>query len=91
MHTHTQTELHTIRAEAERVYRPLLARKTDADRIQHVLSVLHKFQFLFSLPGTILQATQANQYDKAIRAYKKAKSIVVRDVPLLQRVHSGTV
>ena len=82
--------MHTIRTAAEHVYRPLLARKTAADRIQHALSVLHKFQFLFALPGVLLQATQANQYEKAIRAYKRAKAIVVRDVPLLQRVHSGT-
>jgi hypothetical protein len=42
----------------------MLSRKNDVDKIQHVLSVLHKFQFLLSLPGIILQATQANQYDK---------------------------
>ena len=46
---------------------PMLARKTEADRIQHVLGVLHKFKFLLTLPGVILQATQANQ----VRAEKE--------------------
>ena len=82
-----QEGLEILRTKANDIYRPLLVRKTEADRIRGVLAVLKKFQFLFTLPGTIRKAIENKQYDGVVRAYKKAKSVVVRDVAVLHKVH----
>lgn len=81
-----QKDLEELRKRANEIYIPLLARKKEADKIRNVLAVLKKFQFLFSLPGVMRKAIENKQYDGVIRAYKKAKSIVVRDVEILEKV-----
>lgn len=54
-----QNELEELKKKTLDIYQPLLSRKTEADRIRNVLAILKKFQFLFTLPGTIRKAIEA--------------------------------
>ena len=65
-------------------------RKRESDRIRNVLAALNKFRFVLALPGSIKRHVRSMDYDKAVREYKKAKSVVVhrenRDMELLRQV-----
>jgi hypothetical protein len=56
--------LEEIQGTADNLYRPLLARRDDTDRIRSTLAVLKRFRFLFSLPGSIKKNIKEQQYDK---------------------------
>jgi exocyst complex component 2 len=58
-----------IQESADSLYRPLLARRDDTDRIRSTLAVLKRFRFLFSLPGSIKKNIKEQQYDKVTHKY----------------------
>ncbi|GAM17613.1 hypothetical protein SAMD00019534_007880 [Acytostelium subglobosum LB1] len=59
------------------VYNPLLQGKQEADHIRKVLALLHKYKFIFKLPGKIIENIKQGEFDKIIHNYKNAKSLIV--------------
>ena len=72
-----QAGLHDAQDRAEAAFRPLLERKREADRIRRALAALGKFQYVLALPGSLRRNIRAQLYDKVVRDYKKARSLVL--------------
>eukprot|EP00002_Diphylleia_rotans_P031087 TRINITY_DN6440_c0_g1_i3.p1 TRINITY_DN6440_c0_g1~~TRINITY_DN6440_c0_g1_i3.p1 ORF type:complete len:826 (-),score=173.09 TRINITY_DN6440_c0_g1_i3:102-2579(-) len=78
-----QSFIHGLRSDFQKVedkmnvvYGDLLVRKREIESKRGVLSVLLRFQFVFKLVGVLKEAIDKNEYDKAIRDYRKAKLLV---------------
>lgn len=72
--------------EVNNLYRPLLEREAEASRIRNVLNSLKRFDFIFSLPGSLLYNIETEQYDKAVRDYQKFANMKETEVPFLKKV-----
>ena len=68
------SSLGEIEEDAEKTYAPLLKKKHDADRIRSTLESLKKFEFVFSLPGSLKRNILYNRHELVVRDYKKYKS-----------------
>eukprot|EP00898_Chlorokybus_atmophyticus_P005070 jgi/Chlat1/5564/Chrsp369S05354 len=63
-------------ASSQRAFVPLIERQEQADRIRSVLGLLSRFQSLFNLPSTMKEDIHVGKYEKVVREYKKAKSLI---------------
>jgi hypothetical protein len=68
-------DINKVKEECEELYAPLLQRKTETDQILRVLSILHRFRFLFGLPKSLQE--RKGGWEQVIRDYQKAKQLVV--------------
>ncbi|KAJ9166804.1 hypothetical protein P3X46_021502 [Hevea brasiliensis] len=72
---------------ANRAFKPLFERQSQAEKIRSVQGMLQRFRTLFNLPSTIRGSISKGEYDLAVREYKKAKSIALPShVNILKRV-----
>jgi hypothetical protein len=67
----------TLLASASTLYRPILSKLAESNRLQALLSLTERFQFLFSLPERV-RATHASLQDKelVLRDFEKARRLV---------------
>jgi hypothetical protein len=67
----------TLLAAASALYRPILSKLAESNRLQALLSLTERFQFLFSLPERV-RAADASLHDKelVLRDFEKARRLV---------------
>lgn len=85
----TRALLQDAEQDAQQLYKPILTRKQEADRIRNTLVTLQRFKFIFSLPSTLRGYELDGRYDQCVRDYKKIKSLQLPKtghVALLERV-----
>lgn len=62
--------------KANRVYGPVLERRSKAQHIRVALTILEQWKFFFNLPSSLIDMIQKGKYDAAVRDYKKGKSLM---------------
>lgn len=76
-----------IEADARRLLEPLISRKESADRIESVLNLLQRFNFLFHLPADIAQNIKRAEYERVAHDFRKARLFVSScHVPVFSQV-----
>ncbi|MBW0481318.1 hypothetical protein O181_021033 [Austropuccinia psidii MF-1] len=62
--------------KSDQVYSPLLENRKKAERLRSTLGVFERSKFFFNLPGTLVEAIQAERYDTALLAYKRGRNML---------------
>ncbi|KAG0140924.1 hypothetical protein CROQUDRAFT_52505 [Cronartium quercuum f. sp. fusiforme G11] len=62
--------------KAEQVYTPILENRRKAERLRSTLGVFERSKFFFNLPGTLIEAIEAEKYDTALLAYKRGRNML---------------
>jgi Exocyst complex component Sec5 len=70
-----------IRESTETLFRGVLDRKKQSDRIRSTVTVLRTYGFLFRLPADIRASIERQDYEQAVREYQRAKSLNIEDRP----------
>ncbi|OAV89384.1 hypothetical protein PTTG_03981 [Puccinia triticina 1-1 BBBD Race 1] len=63
-------------SKADQVYTPLLENRKKAERLRSTLGVFERSKFFFNLPGTLIEAIEAEKYDAVLLAYKRGKNML---------------
>ncbi|CAH7672211.1 exocyst complex component Sec5-domain-containing protein [Phakopsora pachyrhizi] len=75
----TATFMESLRlatSKADQVYTPILENRKKADRLRSTLGVFERSKFFFNLPGTLIEAIEAERYDTALLAYKRGRNML---------------
>mmetsp|Transcript_11664 Transcript_11664/g.42646 ORF Transcript_11664/g.42646 Transcript_11664/m.42646 type:complete len:914 (-) Transcript_11664:54-2795(-) len=76
-----------VHAEATSLFTEQIARQAQADRIRRVLTLMSRFQSLFSLPAAMRECAQREEYEQALREFRKARTLIEQaNAPILHRV-----
>lgn len=65
-----------LEKRADKLYGPVLERRSKADKIRIALSILEQWKFFFNLPSSLRDMIKKKRYDGAVRDYKKGKSLM---------------
>ncbi|KAJ3090326.1 hypothetical protein HK102_004105 [Quaeritorhiza haematococci] len=65
-----------LNADAQKLYGPMLQRRSKAEKIRIALSVLEQWKFFFALPNTLRDNVDKRNFDAAVRDYKKGKYLM---------------
>ncbi|EGG04385.1 uncharacterized protein MELLADRAFT_37367 [Melampsora larici-populina 98AG31] len=68
--------LKSATSKAEQVYTPILENRRKAERLRSTLGVFERSKFFFNLPGTLIEAIEAEKYDTALLAYKRGRNML---------------
>jgi len=63
-------------SKADQVYAPLLENRKKAERLRSTLGVFERSKFFFNLPGTLIEAIEAEKYDAFLLAYKRGSNML---------------
>ncbi|KAI7955299.1 hypothetical protein MJO28_005699 [Puccinia striiformis f. sp. tritici] len=63
-------------SKADQVYTPLLENRKKAERLRSTLGVFERSKFFFNLPGTLIEAIEAEKYDAVLLAYTRGKNML---------------
>lgn len=63
-------------SKANQVYAPLLENRKKAERLRSTLGVFERSKFFFNLPGTLIEAIEAEKYDAFLLAYKRGDNML---------------
>ena len=62
-----------LTAHAGRIYKPILAKLTESARLQTLLQLMDRFQFLLSLPARVRQHSSLAEKEAVLRDFEKAR------------------
>ncbi|KAJ3146816.1 hypothetical protein HDU86_008374 [Geranomyces michiganensis] len=68
--------LDAVHIAATTLYKPLLDRRVQAEKIRSTLAVLSQWKFLFNLPSVLRTCLQKKKYDALVRDYQKGAYIM---------------
>ncbi|KAJ3151245.1 hypothetical protein HDU89_002084 [Geranomyces variabilis] len=63
--------LDAVHVDATTLYKPLLDRRVQAEKIRSTLAVLSQWKFFFNLPSVLRTCLQKKKYDALVRDYQK--------------------
>lgn len=81
-----ERKISLLLSTANSIYKPMLERKNEADRIRKVLGVLKRFDFLFAMPGTLMHNIRHKHYDQVVRDYQRISKLKEAEMSLVQQV-----
>ena len=61
---------------AEEVFRPMIERRRKAEKLRIALSAYERHKFLFSLPNVLQEAIKKQEFDVAVRDYRRGKQMM---------------
>ncbi|KAH9274523.1 hypothetical protein BASA83_003159 [Batrachochytrium salamandrivorans] len=68
--------LQELESNADKLYGPVLGRRSNGDKIKATLSILEGWKFFFNLPSSLVEQIRKGKYDGAVRDYKKGKYLM---------------
>jgi exocyst complex component 2 len=68
--------LHELAKSAQKLYGPVLERRSKADQIRITLTILEQWRFFFNLPSSLTDLITKGRYQSVVRDYKKGKSLM---------------
>nr|KAJ3423083.1 hypothetical protein HK105_003316 [Polyrhizophydium stewartii] len=68
--------LENLETNANKLYGPVLGRRSNGDKIRIALSILEGWKFFFNLPSSLTDQIKKGKYDGAVRDFKKGKYLM---------------
>ena len=65
-----------LSSKSETLYKPVLTRRAKAEKMRLTLTFLEQWKFFFQLPRSLRKSIERQEYDVAVRDFKKGKYLI---------------